>query len=103
MKRSTNRILTTVTGSLMRPADLVEVMREKENNRPYDKEAFAMRAREAVIDAVHRECEAGVDVPSDGEQSKSGFGSYQAERLAGFEVDPDPPRGGGGGGTQKEV
>lgn len=91
MKNSSERILTTITGSLARPDDLLDMMREKENNRPYDKAAFDKRARQAVIDAVHEECAAGIDVPSDGEQSKSGFGSYQAERLAGFEpLDPQP-------------
>jgi 5-methyltetrahydropteroyltriglutamate--homocysteine methyltransferase len=92
MKRSSERILTTITGSLMRPPDLVDMMREKENNRPYERELFTRRARQAIIDAVHKECEAGIDVPSDGEQSKSGFVSYQAERLAGFEEDPNPPK-----------
>jgi 5-methyltetrahydropteroyltriglutamate--homocysteine methyltransferase len=78
------------------------MMRDKENGRPYDKEAFAIRARQAVIETVHKECDAGIDVPSDGEQSKSGFGSYQAERLGGFEPDPSPPAGGGGGRTSQE-
>ena len=40
MKTSTHRILTTHTGSIARPDDLVEVMREKENGRPYDDAAF---------------------------------------------------------------
>jgi 5-methyltetrahydropteroyltriglutamate--homocysteine methyltransferase len=102
MKRSTDRILTTITGSLARPDDLLDMMREKENGRPYDKDAFAKRARGAVIEAVRKECECGIDVPSDGEQSKSGFGSYQAERLAGFEPDPSPPPAGGGGQMAKE-
>jgi 5-methyltetrahydropteroyltriglutamate--homocysteine methyltransferase len=94
MKRSEHRILTTHTGSLARPDDLLEPMRAKENGLPYDREAFDSRARVAVIEAVHRQLECGVDVPSDGEQSKSGFGSYQAERIGGFEpVDPQPPRG----------
>ena len=93
MKRSEHRILTTHTGSLARPDDLLEPMRAKENGLPYDREAFESRARAAVIEAVHRQVECGVDVPSDGEQSKSGFGSYQAERIAGFEpMDPQPPR-----------
>ncbi len=84
MKRSTERILTTHCGSLPRPDDLIDTMREKENGRPYDKEAFTARARQAVIDAIRHQCEIGVDIPSDGEQSKSGFGSYQAERFTGF-------------------
>src|SRR5689334_11501197 len=93
MKRSEHRILTTHTGSLARPDDLLEPMRAKENGQPYDQAAFDSRARAAVIEAVHRQVASGVDVPSDGEQSKSGFGSYQAERIGGFEpMDPQPPR-----------
>ena len=94
MKRSTDRILTTHTGSLPRPDDLIEMMRDKENHRPYDGAAFSERVRAAVLDTVRRQCEIGIDIPSDGEQSKSGFGSYQVERFAGFEpLDPQPSPG----------
>ena len=94
MKRSADRILTTHTGSLPRPDDLIAMMREKENGRPYDHAAFAGRVRQAVFDTVQRQCELGIDIPSDGEQSKSGFTSYQAERFGGFEpANPQPPRG----------
>ena len=88
MKRSTDRILTTHTGSIARPDDLIDVMREKENGRPYDRVAFDERVRSAVRECVHRQIEVGLDVINDGEQGKSGFGSYQAERLAGFEAVP---------------
>jgi 5-methyltetrahydropteroyltriglutamate--homocysteine methyltransferase len=93
MKRSTERILTTHTGSLPRPDDLLDLMRAKENDRPYDRDALATRIRSAVIAAVHRQAECGIDVVNDGEQSKSGFASYQVERLSGFEaLPPGPPQ-----------
>ena len=41
MKRSSERILTTHTGSIPRPDDLIETMRAKENGRPYDREGMA--------------------------------------------------------------
>ena len=88
MKRSTNRILTTHCGSLPRPDDLIELMREKENGRPYDPAAMALRAQESVQETVRHQCDIGVAVVSDGEQSKSGFASYQAERFAGFSAAP---------------
>src|SRR5215471_508237 len=91
MKRSADRILTTHTGSLPRPDDLLEMMREKENHRPYDQAAFTARVRESVLETVRRQCQIGVDIPSDGEQSKSGFGSYQSERFAGFEPENPQP------------
>jgi len=91
MQHSTDRILTTHSGSLARPADLIEMMREKENDRPYDRDLYPRRIQEAVADVVRRQCEIGVDIPSDGEQSKSGFGSYQLERYSGFEAVEGPP------------
>ena len=93
MKRSQDRILTTHTGSLPRPDDLLDLMREKENGRPYDAEALTRRVKDSVKDVVHRQSECGVDVITDGEQSKSGFATYEAERLSGFEALPPPPEG----------
>jgi 5-methyltetrahydropteroyltriglutamate--homocysteine methyltransferase len=85
MEISTDRILTTHTGSIARPDDLIELMRAKENGRPYDREAFEKRVTEAVGDCVRRQVEAGLDVINDGEQRKSGFASYLTERIGGFE------------------
>ena len=45
MQRSTERILATHVGSLARPHDLLEVMREREHGRPYDADGFAKRVR----------------------------------------------------------
>ena len=102
MQTSTDRILTTHTGSIARPDDLIELMRAKENGRPYDAGAFEARATAAVEECVRRQVEAGLDVINDGEQRKSGFTTYLTERLAGFEAVPYAPgespglwRGGG--------
>jgi 5-methyltetrahydropteroyltriglutamate--homocysteine methyltransferase len=43
MKRSTERILTTHTGSLPRPPDLLEMIQDREADRPVDAAAFADR------------------------------------------------------------
>ena len=48
MKRSTDRFLTTHTGSLPRPDDLVRMMYAKEEGVPVDREALAARVRAAV-------------------------------------------------------
>jgi 5-methyltetrahydropteroyltriglutamate--homocysteine methyltransferase len=85
MKRSTDRILSTHVGSLARPHDLLEVMREKEHGRPYDPERFTAMVAEAVRDVVRRQAEAGLDVVTDGEQGKVSFLTYVKERLAGFD------------------
>ena len=91
MQRSTARILTTHTGSIARPADLIELMRAKENGQPYDREEFETLATQAVEECVRRQVEAGLDVINDGEQRKSGFTTYLTERLAGFEAVPYTP------------
>jgi 5-methyltetrahydropteroyltriglutamate--homocysteine methyltransferase len=87
VKRSTDRILTTHVGSLARPHPLLELMRLKAAGEDYDAAAFARLAAEAVDDVVRQQAEAGIDVVSDGEQSKAGFFAYVAERLSGLEPD----------------
>ncbi|HEY5274425.1 MAG TPA: hypothetical protein VIJ34_14510 [Acidimicrobiales bacterium] len=88
MKISSERILTTHTGSIARPDGLISIMREKENGRPYDEAAFNTAVRVAVAECVRLQCAAGLDVVNDGEQGKSGFTTYQEERLSGFEPVP---------------
>jgi 5-methyltetrahydropteroyltriglutamate--homocysteine methyltransferase len=85
MKRSTERILTTHVGSLIRPPDLQEMIRARESGNPYDHEALAARVRSAVAEAVRKQVECGIDIVSDGEQGKLGFNTYTNQRLGGFE------------------
>ena len=66
MRRSIDRILTTHVGSLARPLDLLEMMREKEHGRPYDADAYARRVTSAVAEVVAEQVEAGLDVVTDG-------------------------------------
>jgi 5-methyltetrahydropteroyltriglutamate--homocysteine methyltransferase len=84
MKRSTERILTTHTGSLPRPPDLAEMMFDREEGRPVDEAKLQQRIREAVIEVVKKQAECGVDVVSDGEMSKVGYSTYVKDRLTGF-------------------
>jgi 5-methyltetrahydropteroyltriglutamate--homocysteine methyltransferase len=85
MKRSTNRILTTHAGSLARPKDLLEMMDAKLRAEPYDQAAYSKRIRAAVAEVVRRQVDCGVDIVTDGEQSKPSFNAYLIERLAGIE------------------
>ena len=85
MKRSTDRIITTHVGSLVRPPDLVEIMRAKESGQPFDQQEYDAGVRAAVAQVVRQQVEAGVDVPSDGEFGKLNFAGYVNRRLAGFE------------------
>ena len=91
MQRSVDRIYTTHVGSLARPAALLDLMRAAAGGRPGDPARLADEERRAVADVVARQRAAGLDVITDGEQSKTGFYAYIGERLSGFE-----PRPGGG-------
>jgi 5-methyltetrahydropteroyltriglutamate--homocysteine methyltransferase len=84
MKRSTEQILTTHTGSLPRPTNLVEMVLCKEEKQPVDEDAFATRVRSAVAEVVRRQFEIGVTVLNDGEQGKPGYSIYMKDRLTGF-------------------
>jgi 5-methyltetrahydropteroyltriglutamate--homocysteine methyltransferase len=84
MKRSTERILSTHTGSLPRPDDLIRMMFAKEEGVPVDSAALAARIRDAVAEVVARQARAGVDVVNDGEMSKPSYATYVKDRLHGF-------------------
>jgi 5-methyltetrahydropteroyltriglutamate--homocysteine methyltransferase len=84
MRRSTDRILTTHTGSLPRPADLTAMLEALDAGTSTDPAAFEARVRGAVADVVRRQVEAGVDVVNDGEQGKVGYSTYVRHRLTGF-------------------
>ena len=84
MKRSTDRILTTHTGSLPRPHDLSTLLETLDAGTPMDAAAFETRVRQAVADIVRTQVEAGVDIVSDGEQGKVGYSTYVRHRLTGF-------------------
>jgi 5-methyltetrahydropteroyltriglutamate--homocysteine methyltransferase len=86
MERSVDRILTTHVGSLARPHPLLELMREREHGRPYDAAALDQAVTEAVADVVARQAGAGIDVVTDGEQSKVSFLTYVKDRLSGFDA-----------------
>ncbi|HEY7648847.1 MAG TPA: cobalamin-independent methionine synthase II family protein [Methylomirabilota bacterium] len=84
MKRSTERILTTHTGSLPRPDDLRALLETLDGGGPLDAAAFGARVRRAVADIVRKQVEAGLDVVNDGEQGKVGYSTYVRHRLTGF-------------------
>jgi 5-methyltetrahydropteroyltriglutamate--homocysteine methyltransferase len=92
MKRSTDRILTTHVGSLIRPMALQEFLRAKQSGKPYDAVAYDKCLTGSVVDVVHKQAEVGIDVVSDGEFGKSiSWSQYALERLSGFERRPIQP------------
>ncbi|HEX7273383.1 MAG TPA: cobalamin-independent methionine synthase II family protein [Casimicrobiaceae bacterium] len=84
MKRSTERFLTTHTGSLPRPEDLIRAMYAKEEGVPVEAAALERRVASAVEEVVRKQAEAGIDVINDGEMSKPSYATYIKDRLAGF-------------------
>lgn len=89
MRHSTDRILTTHTGSLPRPRELARALGRRWLGRLDLAEAPRLcdRVRDAVADVVRRQTDAGVDVVSDGEMNKVAFSAYVTERLTGFAGD----------------
>jgi 5-methyltetrahydropteroyltriglutamate--homocysteine methyltransferase len=84
MIRSTERFLTTHTGSLPRPDDLIRMMYAKEEGVPVEREALAERVRSAVAEVVKKQADAGIDLINDGEMSKPSYATYIKDRLNGF-------------------
>ncbi|HEY2865056.1 MAG TPA: cobalamin-independent methionine synthase II family protein [Casimicrobiaceae bacterium] len=84
MKRSTDRFLTTHTGSLPRPEDLIRMMYAREEGVPVDAAALSQRVAAAVDEVVRKQAAAGVDVINDGEMSKPSYATYIKDRLSGF-------------------
>jgi 5-methyltetrahydropteroyltriglutamate--homocysteine methyltransferase len=91
MLRSTDRFLTTHTGSLPRPEDLIRMMFAKEEGVPVERGALAARIRDAVADIIKRQRGAGIDVVNDGEMSKPSYATYIKDRLNGFGGESQPP------------
>jgi 5-methyltetrahydropteroyltriglutamate--homocysteine methyltransferase len=89
MKRSSDRILTTHVGSLIRPPALQDFLRAKQAGKPYDEDAYRQCLAASVAGVVREQAETGIDVPSDGEFGKSiSWSQYVLERLSGFERRP---------------
>ena len=89
MKRSSDRILTSHVGSLIRPPELIEFLRAQQERRPFDEAAFAKCLSHAVADIVRQQAEVGIDVVDDGEFGKTiSWSQYALERLSGFERRP---------------
>ena len=84
MKRSTDRILTTHVGSLARPEKQLQLLFAKERGEDFDVGEFELSTRQAVDQIVAGQVAAGIDIVCDGEQGKSSFLTYIAERLQGF-------------------
>jgi 5-methyltetrahydropteroyltriglutamate--homocysteine methyltransferase len=89
IQQNTDRILTTHVGSLPRPKALLDLMKAEAEGLAVDRGQYEKQLRSAVADCVRRQADTGIDILTDGEQSKPGFFTYVRERLEGFEARPD--------------
>jgi 5-methyltetrahydropteroyltriglutamate--homocysteine methyltransferase len=95
MKQSTTRILTTHTGSLPRPQDLLHLMIEEQARPGTDRTALDVAIQRAVAEVVQKQAEHGLDVINDGEQGRIDYTVYIKDRLTGFDGASAPPLGTG--------
>ena len=87
MKLSKDRILTTHVGSLPRSEKVFKLVFAKEDGKKLDKKEYDEVIAEAVKTVVKKQEDVGIDVVSDGEQSKISYATYIKDRLNGFEGD----------------
>lgn len=92
MKIGSDRILTTHTGSLPRPADLVALLNKKELGEDYDLGTFSSRISRAILEIVRQQTDIGIDIVDDGEHSKVNWMAYARARLSGLEEMDSPVR-----------
>lgn len=92
MKTSNQRILTTHTGSLPRPRDLLLPLHARDSGEPYDAEALERLIADAIDAVVLRQTEAGIDIVNDGEHGRASFATYANTRIGGLERVMHPPK-----------
>ena len=81
---SSDRILTTHTGSLPRPDDLDRLIFDLDAGHAVDTQVFERRVQEVVSDVVRRQADAGLDFVNDGEVRRISYAAYVKDRLDGF-------------------
>ncbi|MGH8067929.1 MAG: cobalamin-independent methionine synthase II family protein [Candidatus Entotheonellia bacterium] len=95
MKRSTTRILTTHTGSLPRPQDVLHLLIEEQARPGTERTALDAAIQRAVAEVVQKQASTGLDVINDGEQGRVDYTVYIKDRLTGFDGESAPPLGTG--------
>lgn len=95
MRRSTERILTTHTSSLPRPAAVVAALFAEQEHPGCGRAALEAAVEQAVADVVRKQVACGLDVINDGEQGRTDYTVQVKDRLTGFDGPSAPPRGTG--------
>jgi 5-methyltetrahydropteroyltriglutamate--homocysteine methyltransferase len=95
MKRSAERILTTHTGSLPRPPEVVDLLVAEEKDRGARAAELETAVTAAIDDVVEKQVAAGIDIVNDGEQGRPDYTSHVKDRLTGYDGPSAPPLGTG--------
>jgi 5-methyltetrahydropteroyltriglutamate--homocysteine methyltransferase len=95
MQRSTDRILTTHTGSLPRTAKVVELLLAEQEKPGARRAELNAAVRAAIMHVVQKQIECGIDIINDGEQGRTDYTVHVLDRLAGFAGESTPPLGTG--------
>src|SRR5712672_2720537 len=95
MQRSTQRILTTHTGSLPRPRQVVDLLLAEQKSPGAQTADLNAAVANAVAGVVQKQIACGLDVINDGEQGRVDYTSYVKDRLTGFDGPSSPPLGTG--------
>jgi len=91
MQRSSDRILTTHVGSLVKPDDLAETILARDKGEDVDLDALASSISTRIKEVVRKQADVGIDIVNDGEFSKSSWGAYFRRRLTNIEARPGQP------------
>ncbi len=84
MLRSENRILTTHTGSLPRPAALTDMYARRVEGEAIDEVALEKAGQDATRHVVRAQLDSGIDIGNNGEQQREAFFLYVRRRMSGF-------------------
>jgi 5-methyltetrahydropteroyltriglutamate--homocysteine methyltransferase len=84
MQWSTDRILTTHTGSLPRPPALTRLYVRRTRGEAIDERELDRLGKAALDQIIDKQLAAGVDIGNNGEQQREAFFLYVRRRMSGF-------------------
>lgn len=84
MHARNDRILTTHTGSLPRPPELVRLYARHSRGEAVDPEELERAGKKAMREVVARQLGAGIAIGNNGEQQRDSFVLYIRDRLSGL-------------------
>ncbi len=84
MQWSTERILTTHTGSLPRPPELTRLYVRRSRGEAIDDGELERLGKAATAEIIDKQAAAHVDVGNNGEQQREAFFLYVRRRMSGF-------------------